>query len=97
MPPESPRGRCATASSEQDHGLDRALDHQFLELCRPAIEDRAPVKAEVVVTNVNRTVGTLLGYEITRRHGGAGLPEGTIDLTFRDRPARASVRSSPRG
>jgi len=69
--------------ADQDHGLDKALDHKFLEACRPAIEDGTRVSAEVAVRNVDRTVGTLLGYEITRRHGGSGLPEGTIDLTFR--------------
>ncbi len=62
--------------NEQDHGLDRALDHAFLELCRPAIEEGTPVRAQLRIRNVDRTVGTLLGYEITRRHGGAGLPDG---------------------
>ena len=67
----------------QDHGLDRALDHRFLDACRPAIAGGAPVAMELPISNVDRTVGTLLGYEITTRHGGAGLPDGTITLTFR--------------
>ena len=56
----------------QDHGLDRALDHRFLDACRPAIEDGTPVTLELPITNVDRTVGTLLGYEITTapRRGG---------------------------
>ncbi len=82
LAPEAPGGAVRHRVNEQDHGLDRALDHAFLDACRPAIEAGTPVRASLEVTNVDRTVGTLLGYEITRRHGGAGLPEGTIDLTF---------------
>ena len=66
----------------QEHGLERALDHQFLAECRPAIEDGIRVAAELPISNVDRTVGTLLGSEITRRHGSSGLPDGTITLTF---------------
>ena len=66
----------------QDHGLDKALDKQLIALCAPALESGEPVRAQLAIRNVNRTVGTMLGAEVTRRHGGAGLPEGTIDLTF---------------
>ena len=97
VPPELPEGAVRYCVNEQDHGLDRALDHPFLERCRPAIEDGTPVRAEVAVTNVNRTVGTLLGYEITRRHGGAGLPEGTIDLTFRGSAGQSFGAFLPKG
>ncbi len=80
--PEVPEGAVRYCVNAQDHGLERALDHAFLDQCRPAIEQGTRVAIELPITNVNRTVGTLLGYEITRRHGGAGLPEGSIDLTF---------------
>jgi len=66
----------------QDHGLDRALDVELLALCRPALERVEPIRAQLPVRNVNRTVGTMLGSEVTRRYGGQGLPDGTIDLTF---------------
>ena len=69
-------------SVAQDHGLDRALDKELITLCAPALESGEPVRAQLSIRNVNRTVGTMLGAEVTRRHGGAGLPEGTIDLTF---------------
>jgi glutamate synthase (NADPH/NADH) large chain len=68
---------------EQDHGLDRALDNTLIQLCEGALQDATRVKLELPVRNVNRTVGTLLGAEVTRRFGGAGLPEGTIDITLR--------------
>ena len=57
----------------------------------------APVAAELAITNVDRTVGTLLGYEITRRHGGAGLPDGTIDLTFTGSAGQSFGAFVPRG
>jgi glutamate synthase (NADPH/NADH) large chain len=75
---DSPR-RCTT---EQDHGLDRALDRELIDLCEPALASGEPIRARIPVRNVNRTVGTMLGSEVTRRHGGAGLPDGTIDLTL---------------
>ena len=95
--PEVPDGAVRYCINEQDHGLDRALDHAFLDTCRPAIDSATPVTAELAITNVNRTVGTLLGYEITRRHGGAGLPEGTIDLTFRGSAGQSFGAFVPKG
>ena len=66
----------------QDHGLEKALDQQLIELCRPAIDRGEPVRGQFTIRNVNRTVGTMLGSQVTAAHGGAGLPTGTIDLTF---------------
>jgi glutamate synthase (NADPH) large chain len=66
----------------QDHGLAGALDNQLIEMCAPAIERKEPVRAQVDIRNVNRTVGTMLGSQVTRAHGGDGLPDGTIDITF---------------
>ncbi|MDO8731720.1 MAG: glutamate synthase large subunit [Actinomycetota bacterium] len=70
------------ATVKQNHGLDFALDNELVEICQPAINDGELVRAQLTVRNVNRTVGTMLGAEVTRHHGGAGLPDGTIDLTF---------------
>ncbi len=95
--PELPEGAVRYCINEQDHGLDRALDHVFLDQCRSAIDGGDPVRAEVKVTNVNRTVGTLLGYEITKRHGALGLPEGTIDLTFHGSAGQSFGAFVPKG
>ncbi|MBY6411280.1 glutamate synthase large subunit [Rhodococcus sp. BP-252] len=62
----------------QDHGLDFALDRTLVQLAEGALEDAHPVTLELPVRNVNRTVGTLLGSEVTRRFGGRGLPDDTI-------------------
>ncbi|MGA2836176.1 MAG: glutamate synthase large subunit [Acidimicrobiales bacterium] len=97
LAPDAPEGAVRHRVADQDHGLDKALDHSFLEACRPAIEEGTRVTAEMAVTNVDRTVGTLLGYEITRRHGGRGLPDGTIDLTFRGSAGQSFGAFVPRG
>ncbi len=69
-------------SSRQDHGLDKALDQQLIAQCREAIDSGANVRFSTTITNVNRTVGTMLGHEVTKAYGGQGLPDGTIDITF---------------
>ena len=81
----------------QDHGLDRALDNTLIERCRPAIEDRTPVSFGLPIRNVNRTVGTMLGSEITRRWGRDGLPDGTIDITFTGSAGQSFGAFVPRG
>jgi len=83
--------------TDQDHGLDRALDNELLALCAPALERREPIRARLPIRNVNRTVGTMLGSEVTRRHGGDGLPEGTIDLTFNGSAGQSFGAFLPRG
>ncbi len=66
----------------QDHGLADALDMSLIEECRDAIDTGQPVHLRVPIRNVNRTVGTMLGHELTKCHGGAGLPDDTIVIDF---------------
>ena len=66
----------------QDHGLERALDQQLLPLAAPAIERGEPVRIDMPIRNVNRTVGTILGSEVTRKYANTGLPDDTIDIRF---------------
>jgi glutamate synthase (NADPH/NADH) large chain len=80
--PDIPEDASRHRTVPQDHGLDRALDMELITLCAPAIERKEPVRAQIPIRNVNRTVGTMLGSEVTRAHGGEGLPDETIDLTF---------------
>jgi glutamate synthase (NADPH/NADH) large chain len=75
-------GAARRRSREQDHGLVGALDNELLTIAASALEDGTPVRAALGIRNVHRTVGTMLGGEVTRRYGGKGLPEDTIDLTF---------------
>ncbi|MPZ23123.1 MAG: glutamate synthase large subunit [Dehalococcoidia bacterium] len=69
---------------EQDHGIEQSLDvTTLLPLCRTALEEGSTVELDIPLRNVNRTVGTILGSEITRRYGAAGLPEDTIKINFK--------------
>jgi glutamate synthase (NADPH/NADH) large chain len=67
---------------EQDHGLERALDQTLIQLAEGALENGRPVTIDIPIRNVNRTVGTLLGFEVTSKYGGEGLPDNTIVVNF---------------
>ena len=82
----------------QDHGLEKALDNRvLLELCAPALERGEPVRATLPIRNANRVVGTILGSALTRRYGGAGLPEDTIRLHFKGSAGQSFGAFIPRG
>jgi glutamate synthase (NADPH/NADH) large chain len=95
--PELPEGASLTCTTTQDHGLAHALDNTLVQLCEGAIADGTPVRLELPVRNVNRTVGTMLGAAVTRAHGGAGLPEGTIDITLTGSAGQSFGAFVPRG
>jgi glutamate synthase (NADPH/NADH) large chain len=93
MDPETPRHRTV----EQDHGLDQVLDNTLIQLCEGALADSEPVRLDLPVRNVNRTVGTMLGSELTRRWGGEGLPDNTIDITLTGSAGQSLGAFLPRG
>ena len=66
----------------QDHGLNQALDHILIEKAAPALESQAKVTGSFAIRNVHRTVGAMLGGQIARKYGSAGLPDGTIHFRF---------------
>lgn len=80
--PASPWEQDRYCSKGQDHGLDRAMDVRIIAACAPALEDGRSFSAEFNIRNEHRTVGTMLGHEVTKRYGARGLPDGTIDLVF---------------
>ena len=80
--PEPVAGSSLHNTTIQYHGLDKALDNQLIEQAAAALDRAEPVTIAVPVRNVNRTVGTMLGHEVTRRYGGDGLPDDTIDVTL---------------
>jgi len=85
-------------TKSQDHALDKSLDvTELVPLARPAIESGEPVRAQLKIRNVNRTVGTILGHEVTKRYRGEGLPDGTIDLTFTGSAGQSFGAFVPRG
>jgi glutamate synthase (NADPH/NADH) large chain len=80
--PQVPAGVATRCVQPQDHGLEKALDNQLIELARPALENGTPVEISMPIRNVNRTVCTMLSAEISRRWGEQGLPPETITLNF---------------
>jgi glutamate synthase (NADPH) large chain len=84
-------------SSRQDHGLDKALDQQLIVMSREALDAGSPVRFSTTIGNVNRTVGTMLGHEVTKAYGGQGLPDGTIDITFDGSAGNSFGAFVPRG
>jgi len=67
---------------EQDHGLDKALDYELIQKAKPALEKKEKVSFEMPIRNLNRTVGTILGSELSRRYGANGLPDDTLQIKF---------------
>ncbi|MEU8722922.1 glutamate synthase large subunit [Streptomyces antimycoticus] len=100
--PELPEGAVRHQVIAQDHGLAKALDNQLIKLAADALnaesaEAAQPVRAQVAIRNINRTVGTMLGHEVTRTFGGAGLPDDTIDITFTGSAGQSFGAFVPRG
>jgi glutamate synthase (NADPH/NADH) large chain len=93
LDPDAPRHR----TKAQDHGLDRALDNTLIQLAEGALDGGEPVRLELPVRNVNRTVGTMLGYQLTRRWGGEGLPDNTIDVTLTGTAGQSFGAFVPKG
>ncbi|MEU6109656.1 glutamate synthase large subunit [Streptomyces albidoflavus] len=100
--PDLPDGAVRHQVTTQDHGLEKALDNELIKLAADALsahtaEDAQPVRAQVAIRNINRTVGTMLGHEVTKKFGGAGLPDDTIDLTFTGSAGQSFGAFVPRG
>jgi glutamate synthase (NADPH/NADH) large chain len=95
--PDLPAGTPMRAVAVQDHGLEKALDHQLISMSADALERGGPVRITLPVRNVNRTVGTMLGHEVTKRYGGRGLPDGTIDVTLTGSAGQSLGAFLPRG
>ncbi|WP_166025282.1 glutamate synthase large subunit [Streptomyces chilikensis] len=100
--PALPEGAARHQVIAQDHGLEKALDNELIKLAADALAvndagDVRPVRAQVPVRNINRTVGTMLGHEVTKKFGGAGLPDDTIDITFTGSAGQSFGAFVPRG
>lgn len=100
--PELPEGAARHRTVAQDHGLEKALDNELIKLSADALsaagaEDAQPVRAQVAIRNINRTVGTMLGHEVTKKFGGAGLPDDTVDITFTGSAGQSFGAFVPRG
>ncbi|HAQ22270.1 MAG TPA: glutamate synthase large subunit [Acidimicrobiaceae bacterium] len=84
-------------TGSQDHGLERILDRFLINEAQPALADGQQVEIAVSVSNVNRSVGTMLGYELTKRYGGVGLPDNTIGIDLNGSAGNSFGAFVPRG
>ena len=82
---------------KQDAGLAHVLDHQLIEDAMPALDSRVPVEMALAIRNTDRTTGTMLGYEVTKRFGGEGLPEDTIRVNFTGSAGQSFGAFIPKG
>jgi glutamate synthase (ferredoxin) len=97
LPDQAEEGR-NYSQIKQEHGLEKTLDKRILlDICRPALEKGLPVSVTLPIRNVNRVVGTMLGSEVTRRYGAAGLPEDTIKLHFQGSAGQSFGAFVPKG
>ena len=95
--PQNPYNQTLHHSVGQNHELDAALDNQLIAECQPAIMDGKSVEVKVRINNVHRTVGTMLGSEVTKKWGGAGLPDGTIKIHFTGSAGQSFGAFVPKG
>ncbi|WP_026411439.1 glutamate synthase large subunit [Actinomadura oligospora] len=95
--PEVPDGASLRRTTRQDHGLDKALDNTLIQLAEGALAYGDKVTLELPIRNVNRTVGTMLGHAVTKKWGGAGLADDTIDVTFTGSAGNSFGAFVPRG
>ncbi|WP_134730451.1 glutamate synthase large subunit [Amycolatopsis nivea] len=95
--PELPPRAVRHQTVKQDHGLDKALDNTLIQLAEGALAAGDKVRLELPVRNVNRTVGTMLGSELTKKWGGEGLPDDTIDVTFTGTAGQSFGAFVPKG
>ena len=85
-------------SKSQDHGLDKSLDvTKLIPLCKDALENRSKIDVILPIRNINRAVGTILGYRVTRKYGAEGLPEDTINIHFNGSAGMSFGAFVPRG
>ena len=96
--PENPMNNDFHCTGKQNHSLDKSLDiTQLLPLCEEAIENKTPVEVSLAIHNTNRTVGTILGHHITKRHGAEGLPKNTIKAHFKGSAGMSFGAFVPKG
>ena len=90
---DEPVSHCAV----QDHGLDKALDNQLIDLAKPALEKGKPVKINLPIRNANRTVGAMLSSRVAEKYGFAGLPDDTIHVTLKGTAGQSFAAFLARG
>jgi glutamate synthase (NADPH/NADH) large chain len=84
-------------TKDQNHNLEKVLDNKLIELAQPALVNKEPVTIDLPIRNVNRAVGTMLGYEITKKWGQDALADNTILVTFTGSAGQSFGAFIPKG
>jgi glutamate synthase (NADPH) large chain len=95
--PDIPDTAARRNTCKQDPGLAAVMDHKLIAASKPALEDRAPVEFALPIHNTDRATGTMLGYEVTKRFGGAGLPDDTIAVSLKGSAGQSFGAFIPKG
>jgi glutamate synthase (NADPH/NADH) large chain len=82
---------------EQDHGLAGVLDWKLLEAAKPALDNLETVTASFNIKNTDRTAGTILSNEISRKYKAEGLPEDTIHFNFKGTAGQSFAAFNTKG
>ncbi|WKN41127.1 glutamate synthase large subunit [Tunicatimonas pelagia] len=82
---------------EQDHGIDEVLDWDLIEAAMPALEELEAVQADFRLINTNRSVGTMLSNEVSKKFGSPGLPPGTIHFKFKGSAGQSFAAFTAKG
>ena len=80
--PQIENGADRRHTQMQNHGLETVLDQELIKQSEPALERKEKVDLSFSINNTNRSTGTMLGYQVTRKYGGEGLPNNTISINF---------------
>ena len=95
--PQNPYNQTPYHSTQQDHGLSAAIDNDLIAKCESALEKSQPVSIDYPINNTNRAVGTMLGYQVTKRFGETGLPDATISIRFTGSAGQSFGAFIPKG
>ena len=95
--PSSTSGVTTRCTTSQDHSLDKALDQQIIPQMVPTLERREPVSIDIAITNRDRSVGALTGYEITKRFGSDPLDDDTVSITLHGSAGQSFGAFVPKG
>ena len=75
-------GNDIRCTKQQEHKIDKVLDHDLIKQSKPAIEKALPVEIKVRISNTDRSTGAMLSGKVAKMHGNVGLPDNTIVAKF---------------
>jgi len=81
----------------QEHELEKHFDVSIISESRNVLDNGGHIEITRTIRNTERAVGTMLGHEVTLRHGEHGLPTGSIDISLRGSAGQSLGAFMPSG